>query len=463
MASVSLSLEAGAAAPGAGAFSQHALTPEQARAQNLGVLTPSSFTLAGKTYQIAGWWTSSTHFNINLSPDSDEAALRAAGLDIDIGTGFRFNTADMVDTDILSILLTDSASQRYVDNGTYSITISEVLLGLDDLAASARLDSPTATGVYAGRLDDLVASARFDSPDARTGLAPPLNLRPDEATFTSVLLEWDPPQEEDVTGYEIQVDAGLWLATGSAAASYLLEGLEPGRSYEIRVRALSGGRRGDESAVLRVSTLAVQAPGVPLFLTAEDAGAGRVDLSWREPIETGGQTPTRYEVLVMDEATGRSDPVEATDSATAHAVRGLASYRPYGFRLRAVNDAGPGPATEVVRIVPRPVHAAVVPPGTSIPLLDVDRQSVVVRLADVDCRVTVWWQPSDQSWYGSLEVPVNTPRTSGLRLSRGAGLLDRVGGVLPGNVVCRELGDFQREPRRDAWRRPTHALRWEPA
>ena len=73
----------------------------------------------------------------------------------------------------------------------------------------------------------------------------------------------------------------------------------------------------------------------------------------------------------------------------------------------------------------------------------------------------MWWQPSDESWYGSLEVPTNTMIVSGRRLALGSGLLDRIGGVLPGNVVLRELGDTGAEPARDAWRRPTHALLWE--
>ena len=79
-------------------------------------------------------------------------------------------------------------------------------------------------------------------------------------------------------------------------------------------------------------------------------------------------------------------------------------------------------------------------------------------------------QPSDPDdgegtggWWGSLEVPVNTPAVLSRRLSRNAGLLDRITDVLPGNFVLRELSGNDVEPARNAWRQETHGLFWEPA
>ena len=104
------------------------------------------------------------------------------------------------------------------------------------------------------------------------------------------------------------------------------------------------------------------------------------------------------------------------------------------------------------------------------PLLDADRQSLIVRLDGRDCRIRVWWQPSDDNgdgtmggWYGSLEVPTNTPVVTGRRLSLNAGLLTRIDGILAGNLVMRDLGGAGGEPGRGAFRTGTHALRWEPA
>ena len=100
-------------------------------------------------------------------------------------------------------------------------------------------------------------------------------------------------------------------------------------------------------------------------------------------------------------------------------------------------------------------------PAQIIPLIDADRQSLVVRLDNQDCRISVWWHPSDQSWWGSVEVPVNTPIVQSRRLGTGIGLLDRLEGKVSGNIVCRSSVAIKDEPRRDAWGTKTHLLYWE--
>ena len=129
-----------------------------------------------------------------------------------------------------------------------------------------------------------------------------------------------------------------------------------------------------------------------------------------------------------------------------------------------MNSIGPSAWSGILYATPilGPISAEVV--GSRIPLLDLDRQSLIVRLGGMDCRLTVWWQPSDSSFFAALEVPVNNPVVSGKRLAVNAGLLDRLTDVLPGNVVCRAVDEdsTQRDPGRDAWRRSTHSLVWEP-
>ena len=97
-----------------------------------------------------------------------------------------------------------------------------------------------------------------------------------------------------------------------------------------------------------------------------------------------------------------------------------------------------------------------------IPLIDRPRQSLIVRLGDVDCRLSVWWQPSDGSWWAGLEAPVNTPVVRSRRLAVDTGVLDRISGVLPGNIRMRCLGEPVTEATRSGFRDNTHALVWEP-
>ena len=95
--------------------------------------------------------------------------------------------------------------------------------------------------------------------------------------------------------------------------------------------------------------------------------------------------------------------------------------------------------------------------GQRVPLLDLDRQSLIVRLGGQDCRIRVWWQPSNESWFGSIEVPVNNPAKTARRLGVNTGLLDRLQDVLPGNVVCRAVDEDSgaHDPTRLAWARQT--------
>ena len=282
----------------------------------------------------------------------------------------------------------------------------------------------------------------------------------------SVLLRWDVPNSQElITRYDYSLDGGAWTDTTTTANVFLLAGLDAGTTYSVRVRAASANGNGPASVARSFSTVSEQAPGLSRFVTATAPGGRHVDLSWLAPGQANDDTITHYQVCVLSED-GTAAPFEDTDDASpTWRVRGLAHWHRYGFRVRGVNAAGAGPQTPVVYAMVMPVMPRIVAPptGQRIPLLDEDRQSIIVTLGEQDCRISVWWQPSDESWYGSLEVPTNTMIVSGRRLALGSGLLDRIGGILPGNVVLRELGDTGAEPARDAWRRPTHALIWETA
>ena len=232
------------------------------------------------------------------------------------------------------------------------------------------------------------------------------------------------------------------------------------------VGTLTGGLTGSIAGSVTLVTIVVPtepaAPTVPRFFTTTPTGRQSVDLAWQAPASDGRVAITHYQICVIDED-GSVSPFERTDDARlTWRVRGLALGHEYGFRVRAVNAVGVGLATEIVKTIPIPASVLTIPPGHRIPLLHTDRQSLIVRLADIDCRIAVFWQPSDVAWYATLEVPVNTVVVSSKRLAVDSGILDRVKDILPGNIFCRALESERMEPQRDAWRRPTHALIWTP-
>ena len=96
-----------------------------------------------------------------------------------------------------------------------------------------------------------------------------------------------------------------------------------------------------------------------------------------------------------------------------------------------------------------------------IPLLNIPRQSLVVRLSEMSVGVTVWWQSTDLSWYVSLDVPVRVPVVSGVRLALDTDALAGLVHPLAGGVWCRSRSDMRIEPGSAPWL-DTHRLVYEP-
>ena len=335
--------------------------------------------------------------------------------------------------------------------------------GVPTIAARVRVMPPLLSRVISAitsGIPAMVAQVRIlttSTPDA------PGQLGSEDVGQAYVLLSWDEPNDngEAITGYEYRIGTGQWVATGTSATMTRVEGLSTGTSYSFTVRAINSVGASPSSLPFLVVTLSAEASSAPRFMTAHVTGNTSIDLSWEVPLDDGGTPVLYYQICVIEED-GTAPPFEPTDGTeTMWRIRGLALGHRYGFRIRAINAAGRGIQSDIVYEVPARIPTQIIRSGQPFPLLDVDRQDLVVRLAGIDCLISVWWQPSDASWYGSLEVPVNTPAVSSRRLMLNAGLLDRITDVLPGNIVCRELGEEGLEPNRDAWARPTHGIMWE--
>ena len=324
------------------------------------------------------------------------------------------------------------------------------------------------TGVSAPLGAGTLLSAEYLDPI----LDPPTALTLLDAGRDFIAFSWTPPTQDfgiPIT-YEIRVNNQAWQATG-AQTFYLLSGLLIDTAYLIEVRAVNNEIAGEPSESAQFRTIIPPVPTAPRYVLAEPSGATYVDLSWREPEDTGSVELLRYEVSVVEED-GTVLPFERTEDATpSWRVRGLSTGHRYGFRIRAANRTGVGAVSRVIYGRPGLIVPAPQIPSNAqrVPLLDADRQSMILRIADEDVRLSVWWQPSDPDdgegaggWWASLEVPANTPAVQSRRLALNSGILDRVKDVLPGNFVLRGHSTNGLEPARDAWRRQTHAIYWEP-
>lgn len=195
------------------------------------------------------------------------------------------------------------------------------------------------------------------------------------------------------------------------------------------------------------------------------------------PILTGFTTVDPTAVRLQWRPVAGAEGYEVTGGGTARVrrvaeaeavVRGLPPGEPFRLSVRAIQGGEPGAWASLDG------RAGIVPPSPAsgamaVDLLDADRQSVQLRLptpegTKADCRFRLWWQPSDEGWWGDLEVPTNTPAVSGRRLGLNCGMLDHVPGVLAGNLVLRATGmATTAEPGRAAFRYKTHEVLWEPS
>lgn len=83
-------------------------------------------------------------------------------------------------------------------------------------------------------------------------------------------------------------------------------------------------------------------PGKPLRFTASALVGGRVRLTWRPPGSDGGVPITRYRIAYRKVGSSKYTSVTMAGTQLSAVVKGLPPGVKYFFRVRAVNEAGPG-------------------------------------------------------------------------------------------------------------------------
>ncbi|GAA2569471.1 hypothetical protein GCM10010435_49360 [Winogradskya consettensis] len=147
-----------------------------------------------------------------------------------------------------------------------------------------------------------------------------------------------------ITGYEVSVDdGGTWAAV---APDRIVTGLTNGTSYRVRVRAVTAA--GPGAATDSISAAPVNGlPGAPTGLTAT-RGDSSATVTYSAPANTGSSAITGYEVSTDDGWNWA--PLAAGNRITA-----LSNGTTYAVRVRAVNAAGPGPASDSAPVTPAAV------------------------------------------------------------------------------------------------------------
>ena len=181
-------------------------------------------------------------------------------------------------------------------------------------------------------------------PDKPTGL---------EATEThgQVVLTWDDPGDDTITGYVIlrripgdnpegHFDV-LVADTETAATTYTDDTVSAETRYTYRIKAINGAGTSERSRWSHIDVPAAPVPDKPTGLEATETH-GQVVLTWDDP---GDDTITGYVILrrVRENNTGGDFSVLVADTGTAattYTDDTVAAGTTYTYRIKAINEHG---------------------------------------------------------------------------------------------------------------------------
>ena len=240
---------------------------------------------------------------------------------------------------------------------------------------------------------DAVAAAEPKEPPAQpTGLIA-------TATHDQVLLTWEDPQDDSITGYvilrRVRVnDTGgefsvLAPDTGTAATTYTDDTVEASTTYTYRIRAINQHGASERSRWHHIATPAAPQPEAdPELLAPSGLTAvltdGQVALSWDAPAEDAAAV-TGYEVL-RAESEGELAVLVADTGNTATAYSDFSAggvSESYAYRVRAIRGEEKSADSNEARVQ--------LPPA---------RPTGVVSASSSDLVLLSWADPGDDSITG---------------------------------------------------------------
>uniref|UniRef100_A0A0N5D1Z0 non-specific serine/threonine protein kinase n=1 Tax=Thelazia callipaeda TaxID=103827 RepID=A0A0N5D1Z0_THECL len=174
-------------------------------------------------------------------------------------------------------------------------------------------------------------------------------------------LLWTPPEDdggEPIEYYEVEkfdTEIGKWIPCAKVKDTRAhIEDLQKGHSYQFRVKAVNREGASDPLAT-KYATLAknpYDEPGKPSAPEVTDWDIDRVNLAWDPPANDGGSPITGYIVEKRDKHSKDWSECFKTHGPECEAkILGLKEGEEYRFRIRAINKAGSGEASDPSRRV----------------------------------------------------------------------------------------------------------------
>ncbi len=240
--------------------------------------------------------------------------------------------------------LADDADISGATNATY--TLADTDEGKAIKVEVAFTDDAGNDETLTSEATDAVAAAEPSEPPAKpTGLT-------GTATHDQVVLTWDDPGDDSITGYVIlrrlrhddpqgHFDE-LVADTGSTATTYTDDTVEADTDYTYRIKAINEHGVSERSRWFHVKTQEVPVSDQPTGLSAT-ATHDSITLTWDDPDD---DSITGYVILRRNretDAKGHFDELVANTgtAATTYTDDTVAAETPYTYRIKAINEHGP--------------------------------------------------------------------------------------------------------------------------
>ena len=276
-----------------------------------------------------------------------------------VGETLTANTSGVADEDGLSNVryeyqwLADDAEIAGATGSTHTLEDADegkaikVQVGFTDDAGNEETLTSVAT-------DAVAAAEPSEPPDKPKGLDA-------TATHGQVVLTWDAPDDESITGYvilrRVRVnDQGgdfsvLVADTGSAATIYTDNEVAASTTYTYRIKAINEHGVSERSRWVHIDTPAPPVPDKPTGLEAT-ASNGQVVLTWDDPDD---DSITGYVILRRlpgVDAEGHFDELVANTgtASTTYTDTSVSAETRYTYRIKAINEHGTSERSRWVHI-----------------------------------------------------------------------------------------------------------------
>ena len=239
------------------------------------------------------------------------------------------------------------------------------------------------------------------------------------ATHDQVVLAWDDPQDDNITGYvilrrnRVEQNPGEFTTvradTGTADTTYTDDGVEPETRYAYRIKAINAHGTSPRSGYVNIETSAAltpeptpdptpepapeeaeEPPAEPTGLSAT-ATHDQVVLAWDDPQD---DNITGYVILRRNRDTDAegefTDLVEDTaTAATTYTDGNVVAETPYTYRIKANNPAGTSERSISVDI---DTPAEPTPEPTPPPAPKVSNNAMTYHVEDSQNWISLQWK-----------------------------------------------------------------------